>query len=546
MVTPSLKPASLESKRIKAAESMITSMTTVIIVGDIVIIASILVVILLDICLNVCYTVYTDLGGVLMQEPELIALAERIQRMRCETQTIEVKAAHTGCPTKMFNTLSSFSNQDDGGIILFGLAEESGFKPVGVYDAHDLQKRVAEQCKQMEPAVRPLFTVAGIDSVTIVSAEIPATDISERPVYYRGIGKAKGSYVRAGESDEPMSEYEIYSYEAFRKRVQDDLRKVDNAKLSLFDGERMASYLASVKKERKNLAESVSDDEIMELMGITLDGAPTIAGVMSFSKYPQGYFPQLCITAVSVPGLEMGDLGGEGERFIDNQRITGAIPDMIETAVDFVRRNSRNKTIVDDDGKRRDKLEYPPKAVREAVLNALVHRDYSIHSQSVPVRIEMYRDRMEIINSGGLYGKVTIDSLGKIRPDTRNASLANILELLGVTENRYSGIPTIRAECRSNSMPAPVFEVLRGEFKVTFKNNIYTGDNKRSRGAMQKELLEYCSTPRTRAEITTFAGFSRTHTMNAILQPLVDAGLLTLTLPDKPKSPKQRYVSVEV
>ena len=59
----------------------------------------------------------------------------------------------------------------------------------------------------------------------------------------------------------------------------------------------------------------------------------------------------------------------------------------------------------------------------------------------------MYRDRMEITNSGGLYGKITIDALGKVHPETRNAALANMLELLKVTENRYSGIPTMRKEC---------------------------------------------------------------------------------------------------
>jgi len=480
-----------------------------------------------------------------MQEADLLMLVERVQRMQCETQTIEVKSAHEGCPTRLYGTLSAFSNQDDGGIILFGLNEQEKFKIVGVYDAQDLQKKVAEQCKQMEPAVRPLFTVAGQNGRIIVSAEIPAVDISERPVFYRGIGRAKGSYVRVGEADEPMSEYEIYSYDAFRKRTQDDLRRVDNAKLSLFDEDRLAYYITAVKKERKNLAESVTDSEIMELMGITVEGAPTIAGVMSFSKYPQGYFPQLCITAVSIPGIEMGDLGEEGERFIDNQRITGAIPDMIELAVDFVRRNSRNKTIVDDEGRRRDKPEYPPKAVREAVLNALVHRDYSVHSQNVPVRIEMYRDRMEIINSGGLYGKITIDSLGKVHPDTRNAVLANILELLGVTENRYSGIPTMRSECAKHGIPAPIFEVRRGEFKIIFKNNIFQEEPKRNRDTLQKELLDFCAAPKTRAEITAFTGFSRTHTMNSVIQPLVNANLLRLTLPDKPKSPKQTYVSAQ-
>ena len=75
-------------------------------------------------------------------------------------------------------------------------------------------------------------------------------------------------------------------------------------------------------------------------------------------------------------------------------------------------------------------------------------------TESVPIRIEMYSDRMEIISSGGLYGKITIDSLGKVRPDTRNAALANMLEILHITENRYSGIPTIRKEFASAGLPA--------------------------------------------------------------------------------------------
>ncbi|MCL2670876.1 MAG: putative DNA binding domain-containing protein [Clostridiales bacterium] len=479
-----------------------------------------------------------------MQENDLIRLAEKTQRMQCETRVLEVKAAHEGCPTKLFGTLSGFSNQDDGGIILFGLDEGKGFRLVGVYDAQDLQKKVSEQCKQMEPPVRPLFTVAELEGKTLVSAEIPAVDTSERPVYYRGVGRIKGSYVRVGESDEVMSEYEIYSYGAFRKRTQDDLRRVENAKLSMFNAERLTAYLAAVKSERKTLAEHVTDEEIMELMGIAMDGVPTIAGVMSFSKYPQGYFPQLCITAVSLPGTEMGETGDDGERFIDNQRITGAIPDMIDPAVDFVRRNSRNKTIVDDDGRRRDKPEYPPKAVREAILNGLVHRDYSVHTQNVPVRIEMYRDRMEVISPGGLYGKITIDSLGKVHPETRNAALANILELLDVTETRYSGIPTIRSECKKAGLPAPVFEVRRGEFKVIFKNNIYKAEIKQNRKTLQSGLLEFCAKPRTRGEIVAFTGLSRVCAMQKILQPLLDAGLLEMTLPDKPKSALQSYVRV--
>ncbi len=472
-----------------------------------------------------------------MQTEALVTLVKNIRKLKSETQTIELKRAEYGCPTKLYDTLSSFSNQDSGGIIIFGIDESDNYSIKGVYDSQDLQKKVTEQCKQMEPLVRALFTVCEIEGKIVVSAEIPGIDISERPVFYKGIGRIKGSYIRVGESDELMSEYEIYSYEAFRKRIRDDIRAVDNAKITHFDKELLDFYLKAVKTERKNLSSNVSDDEILELMGIISNGTPTISGVMTFSKYPQTFFPQLCITAVALPGNEMGITGSDGERFIDNKRITGSIPDMLKEAVEFVKRNSRTKTIIDEDGKRTDKPEYPIKAVREAILNALVHRDYSRHTENVPIRIEMYRDRMEIINSGGLYGKITIDALGKVHPETRNAILANMLEILKITENRYSGIPTMRIECSKAGLPAPVFSARHGEFKVIIKNS-YSQGNKTA----EEALLEFCSVPRSRDEIISFVGKSRNFVIGKLVSPLVENGKLEMTIPEKPKSSNQRFV----
>ena len=186
---------------------------------------------------------------------------------------------------------------------------------------------------------------------------------------------------------------------------------------------------------------------------------------------------------------------------------------------------------IDINGKRADKNEYPIKAVREAILNALVHRDYSI------IRIEMYRDRMEITNSGGLYGKITIDALGKVHPETRNAALANMLELLNITENRYSGIPTMRMEFLNAGLPVPVFSVRHGEFKVIMKNGYHTES-----ASLTDSIIEFCSVPRSRTELISFAGKSRNYVMGQIVAPLVESGKLKLTMPDKPKSSNQKYV----
>lgn len=106
-----------------------------------------------------------------------------------------------------------------------------------------------------------------------------------------------------------MNEYEIYTYDAFRRRIRDDIRVIEGAKTSLFQEDLLQSYLAAVKSERENLSHNITDMEILELMGITSNGCPTLSGVLVFGKYPQAYFPQLGITAVVVPGTEMGDTG---------------------------------------------------------------------------------------------------------------------------------------------------------------------------------------------------------------------------------------------
>ena len=477
-----------------------------------------------------------------MQIENLEYLIAKVRTYKCEMQTVEVKSAHDGCPTKLYDTLSSFSNQDDGGIILFGLDETKGFDIVGVYDAHDLQHRIAEQCKQMQPAIRPLFTVCDIDKKIVVSAEIPGVDIADRPVYYKGTGRLKGSFIRVGEADEPMSDYEMYSYDAYRRRMHDDIRIAELAEVSQYDVALIAKYIDAIKENKPNVAK-LSNDEILELMGIVKNGKPTLAGVLCFSKYPQAIFPQLCITAVVVAGTQMGETGADGERFIANKRIEGTIGQMLEDAVLFVKRNMREKTIVNEEGKRNDKTEYPIKAIREAVLNALMHRDYSIHTEGTPVRIIMYNDRMEIINEGGLYGKLTIDSLGKVHADTRNQILANLLEILKIAENRYSGIPTIRLEMKEYKLPEPIFENKRGSFVVTFKNGInkqMDKDSTRTENAEQ-DLLEFCKTPKNRKEIADFIGQTQYYTLKTFVMPLINEGKLKLTIPSKPKSKNQEY-----
>ena len=480
-----------------------------------------------------------------MTTEELIEKLELIQKLKCETPTLEIKSAEKGCPKHLYDSLSSFSNQDDGGVIVFGVDEEQDFKEVGVYDPQDIQKKINEQCLQMEPVVRPLLTVAEKNGLFFVAAEIPGADITERPVFYQGRGRVKGSFVRVGDSDEPMTEYEVYSYEAYRKKYQDDIRVIQRATFAALNQESILNYIELLKIGKPKLA-AIPDDEIYELMSIKRNGQITLSTVMNFSPYPQAYFPQLCIVATVVPGKEMGEIGEQGERFLDNQRIEGNIQEMLDGAMQFVNRNMHTKTIIDPNtGKREDRTDYPITALRESILNALVHRDYSVHTEGMPVQITMYEDRIEIRNPGGLYGRIKIDQLGKVQPDTRNPIIANELEVLKVTENRYSGIPTIRRAMHEYGLPQPEFLEERGSFIVKlykYRENTLSIQNEISKN---NELILFCKIPRTRNEICEFLGLSSvTYAIQTHVMPLVEQGLIKLSIPDKPKSPKQLYYSV--
>ncbi len=327
-------------------------------------------------------------GGVCLLVEELLELANKICKQKTEEQTIELKSAKTGCPKRLYDTLSSFSNQDSGGILLFGIDEAADFQVVGVYDGQDLQKKVTEQCLQMEPPVRAVFTLAAYQGKTICAAEIPAIDMAERPCYYRGAGRTKGSFIRVGDADLPMTDYELYSYEAFRKHLHDDERPVDRATLQLLDRDKLHHYMESMRRDRPGFSR-LTEEQALEMLNITRRGVPTLAAVLNFGLFPQGFFPQLGITAIIVPGTAIGDVDQDGARFIDNKRIGGTIAEMVEEALLFCRRNMKVKTIISrETGIRKDQTEYPVDALREAILNALIHRDYSMHTEGTPVQLD--------------------------------------------------------------------------------------------------------------------------------------------------------------
>ena len=218
---------------------------------------------------------------------------------------------------------------------------------------------------------------------------------------------------------------------------------------------------------------------------------------------------------------------------------------MLDRAIAFVRKNMKTKTIIHpDSGRREDRTEYPVTAVREVILNTLVHRDYSVHTEGMPIQLLMFPDRLEIRNPGGIYGRIRIDQLGKMQPDTRNPVLATALEVMGLTENRYSGIPTIRRAMEEAGLKEPVFADERGTFSVTLFNTPKEACHDAAPlTPAEQELLTFLETPRTRQEIADHLGIETiSYALQAYVAPLIRSGMVEMTIPETPRSHKQRYV----
>lgn len=211
-----------------------------------------------------------------------------------------------------------------------------------------------------------------------------------------------------------MTDYELYSLQSYSDHIFEDTRPNKRASIDDLNLEELNLYIEKVKSSKPNFSKN-DFNKCLKLCGIIdsnkEDIYPTLAGTMIFSEYPQSFYPQLFVACVVVPGTELGDTGPLGERFIDNKRIEGTIEEMLNGTMNFLRRNMKTSIIIDENGTRINRTEYPLEALREAVANALIHRDYSTQTENAYISVNMYDDRIEILNPGTLYGTNKLEKL---------------------------------------------------------------------------------------------------------------------------------------
>lgn len=237
----------------------------------------------------------------------------------------------------------------------------------------------------------------------------------------------------------------------------------------------------------------------------------------------------------------------------DSTTICGDLFSELEAVLSFIKKHISKRFIITGKPQRDEVWEYPMEAVREIVLNMIVHRDYRAASDST---IKIHSDRIEFFNPAELPTSITIDSiLSSTNPSApRNKQIAFIFREAGLIEKYGSGIKRVLQASRLTKCRTPVFEYSDGFFKVTLypmgslNRKINTGveDPPHVTPHVDK-LVNVCTGPKSREQLQTELKIKdRKYFHKAYLKPALQNGLIELTIPDKPKSRLQKYQRTEL
>ncbi len=485
-----------------------------------------------------------------MDERWLAEAIDTMRRIGNDTQKFEVKEAKGGLPKSTVETLSAFSN-GAGGWLIFGISEKRGFTPVEGFDARKAQDALCSECERLTPMVRPMIAQIPFEGAIILAARIDEMHPHDKPCYITDRGMYIGSFVRSGDGDRRMSSYEVdrLMEEHVQPRYDDEI--AEDSTLADLDPVLVEGFAQRQREMHPRILGAKATEDILLDLHVakrTDEGLkPTMAGLLAMGMFPQRDYPRLNVTFTAFPGRDKSERDAEGKRFLDSQTIIGNIPTMIEDVLAAVSRNTRTGALIEG-AFRKDVPDYPPVAVREAVANALMHRDYSHEARGSQVQVNLFVDRLEIVNPGGLYGDVTIDTLGVSGvSSSRNQFLSNILETTPypgggyVVENRGTGYQEIEDQLRDSKMPGPKPRNSMVSFSLTFdKRTVQPQVKKASRGSVDEAIIAYLSqhSSASTRELMEESGLGRTTVTNHI-NKLVEQGKVEPIEPER--SPKQRY-----
>ncbi len=517
-----------------------------------------------------------------------------------EWDRIELKKGWN--PEKILHSMCAFANDInnlDGGYIIIGVEEENGvakLPPLGVKPSQldDIQKKLVELSYKITPNYAPVSHPYLIDNNHILVIWIPAGDMRpyKVPVSLSEKSKEKAWYIKRGSTTIKVkegSENERRLLE-LTARIPFDDRINHRASIEDLDLKLIQAYLRQIKSALYEESAKIPFRDLCDQMKIIKGPAenikPTNAGLLLFNENPEAFFEGARIDVV----IHKGSVGRD---YIEKV-FKGPIHYQIQEVLDFFRSNIIEEIVSKTDKKAEAVrfFNYPYQAIEEAVVNAVYHKSYD---RSNPVEIQILDDKIEILNFAGPMPPVDAKMLQQKKRITtreyRNRKLGDYFKELKLTEGRGTGIPTIYRFMEENGSSSPIFETDddRSYFLCTIpihplakgntgqqadpsrdedKTHVFydlseinsylslsvSGLGDRDRVAIENsvnprmvQVLQYCIEPKTRDEIFETIGlYKNTKNFQSHIRPMIDAGWLQLTLPDKLTSRDQKYYTTDL
>lgn len=378
----------------------------------------------------------------------------------------------------ILETISAFSNEPgrQGGYLLLGVAPSADpilgeYEVRGVPNAEQVQANLASQCgTSFNIPIRPILHVEEYYGRTVIVAYVPEAAPHDKPVYIKSRGMHKGAFRRIGPTDHVCTDEDIQIFYQLRGDKSFDAHPIDDSSLDDIDIDALNEY-RKLRQRRDPTGSDLelSDEELMYALAATTSKSSTTrltyCGLLCFGKAAslRRLLPSMRVDYIRVPGREW--VQDPEERF-DAIEMRGPLLKLIPQALNIVLNDLPKTFSLSKEVPlfREEVPTIPTIAIREAIVNALMHRSYKKHQ---PIQIIRYANRLEIKNAG--HSLVPDDQLGEPGSLARNEKIAAILHEVGLAETMGTGIRAIQRLMTNAGLSVPFFESdrVKDEFTAT-------------------------------------------------------------------------------
>lgn len=412
----------------------------------------------------------------ILQEP-LKSAIKRLRAQRTDDADYEAKACGHGLSASVWDTVSSFANTT-GGILLLGVDELNGFTVTNGFDINKTRDQFVEGIGDggssgIRLSNPPTYRMRReeLDGHQILVVTIFINDIGRKPCYVTAKGIENGSYKRIDDKDIRLSAAEIYEFRHQLTPSQADIEIVADADIPDLDDQTLRLIFASKKDSRALYGAKTKLQKLSRLDITNKKNQVLLGGLLVAGQYPQQFFPRLIIDVTAHPSNAKAE--SRTLRFLDRKQCDGPIPVMLGDALEAIKRNLRIFSVIEGIG-RRDELEIPEEVLREALANAVVHREYHEYFRGQAISVDIYPNRIEITNPGGLWGGTTKENLANGYSRCRNATLISLVRDTPIpgknggttVEGQGSGIPFMIRQMEQQGLAAPSFKPSVDQFTV--------------------------------------------------------------------------------